>query len=248
MLSKKIILYIATTLILCSYTNNCYAFVFTDWVNYYENAKILTQEIEQNIHLVETYKNQVLQYKNMLQNSVKPSQEIWGNINNLMSKIQQTNYKILDYRRQLGGMEAYLNKFATPEQIKSINLLAPGQNGIKYYNQQNELSEASRRFSSEAALQSADQQIQQLSKDAQEIEKLQNAANGATGNLAAEGYNNQIAAHQDTQLLQIRHLLANQQQVMATEMRAKVAKESQQNAADQIFLNQKISKSGGEEW
>ena len=35
---------------------------------------------------------------------------------------------------------------------------------------------------------------------------------------------------------------------MATEMRAKVAKESQQNAADQIFLNQKISKSGGEEW
>lgn len=63
------------------------------------------------------------------------------------------------------------------------------------------------------------------------IERLQSSAQGATGQMQAIGYANQLASHQANQLLQIRGLLIAQQNVLATRDQALADREAKQDAA-----------------
>ena len=63
------------------------------------------------------------------------------------------------------------------------------------------------------------------------MQRLQSAAQGATGQMQAIGYANQLASQQANQLLQIRGLLIAQQNAVTTRMQAEADREAQQQAA-----------------
>jgi P-type conjugative transfer protein TrbJ len=65
------------------------------------------------------------------------------------------------------------------------------------------------------------------------LQRLQSSAQGASGQLQAIGYANQLASHQANQLLQIRGLLIAQQNVVATRNKALADREAQQQAASE---------------
>lgn len=67
-----------------------------------------------------------------------------------------------------------------------------------------------------------DQQQDNLASDARQLERLQSAAQGADGQLAAIGYANQLASNQANQLLQIRSLLIAQQNAEAARLAAEL--------------------------
>ncbi|WP_425286219.1 hypothetical protein [Acinetobacter baumannii] len=76
-----------------------------------------------------------------------------------------------------------------------------------------------------------DKQQDNLTADAATLQRLQSSAQGATGQMQAIGYANQLASQQANQLLQIRGLLIAQQNAVATKMQADADKEAQQAAA-----------------
>ena len=69
----------------------------------------------------------------------------------------------------------------------------------------------------------------------QHLQRLQANAQGATGQMAAIQYANQLASNQANQLLQLRALLIAQQTADATRNQVLADREAQQQAADQSW-------------
>lgn len=91
-------------------------------------------------------------------------------------------------------------------------------------------SEAQKR-ANDAVLRGVDQQQTALQNDARQLVHLQQQAQGATGQMAAIQYANQLASAQTNQLLQIRGLLVAQQNADVTRSAVITDREAQQAAA-----------------
>jgi P-type conjugative transfer protein TrbJ len=76
-----------------------------------------------------------------------------------------------------------------------------------------------------------DKQQDAMESDARQLQRLQSSAQGATGQMQAIGFANQLASNQANQLLQIRGLLIAQQNAVATRNQVIADKEAQEAAA-----------------
>jgi P-type conjugative transfer protein TrbJ len=94
----------------------------------------------------------------------------------------------------------------------------------------------------DAMFQGIDQQQSNLNNDAAQLQRLQSQAQGATGQMAAIGFANQLASNQANQLLQIRALLIAQQNALATRVNADADREALQNAASKALRNGTLSR------
>ncbi len=70
--------------------------------------------------------------------------------------------------------------------------------------QNRNLASESQKKANDALFKGLEQQQRNLTADARQLERLQSAAQGATGQMQAIGFANQLAANQANQLLQIR--------------------------------------------
>ena len=77
---------------------------------------------------------------------------------------------------------------------------------------------------------------------ATQLQRLQTQAQGATGQMQAIGYANQLASNQANQLLQIRSLLLAQQNALATRAQADADREAQQAAARATSTEKRIDR------
>ena len=68
----------------------------------------------------------------------------------------------------------------------------------------------------DALFKGLDKQQDTMVADALTLQRLQSSAQGASGQMQALGYANQLLSHQANQLLQIRALLIAQQNMVAT--------------------------------
>jgi P-type conjugative transfer protein TrbJ len=93
------------------------------------------------------------------------------------------------------------------------------------------LGSESQKKANDALFKGLDRQLDGLQTDASQLQRLQTAATGATGQLEAIGYASQLASHQSNQLLQIRALLIAQQNAIATRDQALVDREAKEAAA-----------------
>jgi P-type conjugative transfer protein TrbJ len=82
-----------------------------------------------------------------------------------------------------------------------------------------------------------DQQQTAIKSDATQLRRLQSAAQGADGQMAALGYANQLASHQTNQLMQIRALLIAQQNAATTKAQVEHDRQSQADAAAASLRN-----------
>jgi P-type conjugative transfer protein TrbJ len=135
------------------------------------------------------------------------------------------------YKNQLGSLDAYLGKFQDVAYYRSSPCFSA--RGARMPNaqrwKQNRRLASSRRRRPTMPCSRADQQQDALTADARTLQRLQGAAQGATGQMQAIGYANQLASQQANQLLQIRGLLIAQQNAIATRrMQALADREAQQ--------------------
>jgi hypothetical protein len=83
-------------------------------------------------------------------------------------------------------------------------------------NENRRLASESQKKANDALFKGLDSTTGSLKADARTLERLQSAAQGASGQMQAIGYANQLASQQANQLLQIRGLLIAQQNAVAT--------------------------------
>jgi P-type conjugative transfer protein TrbJ len=86
-----------------------------------------------------------------------------------------------------------------------------------------------------------------MQADARSLQRLQSGAQGATGQMQAIGYANQLAS-QANQLLQIRGLLIAQQNAVATRNQALADREAQEAAAGEQLRSGTFRSSSGRTW
>ncbi|MEO7129671.1 MAG: P-type conjugative transfer protein TrbJ, partial [Rhodoferax sp.] len=152
--------------------------------------------------------------------------------NSLRSSIDTLSY----YKQQLGSIDAYLGKFQDVNYYKNSACFNGGAcsdatRAALLANQQTYQSESQKK-ANDALFKGLDKQQDALQFDASTLQRLQSGAQGATGQMQALGYANQLASSQANQLLQIRALLITQQNAATTRAQALTDDEAMRAAAD----------------
>lgn len=211
---------------------------------------IAAQEaVAQTLKQIEEYRTQLLQYERQLMDAASPALWLWdeanSTINSLLATIDQLNY----YRQQLGNIDNYLAQFKTIADYKTdwfngLNASLRQEIMDTYL-----LANASQKQANDALIKSLDARQQNLYRDAQNLERLQAMAQGASGQMQAIQYANQLASHQSNQLLEIRAALIAQQNVLATQAQEATTIRAQQQAAhERLSESQPTSTSNPRRW
>lgn len=222
-----------------------------DGANLTANMTSAYEEVLQTLKQIEEYRTQLQQYENQLQNTLAPAVYLWdqaqATINNLMAAVNTLE----NLKRKLGSLDSYLAKFKDINYYRNSPCFttrgcSPAEMAALASVKQ--LASESQKLANDALFKGLDQQQANLSTDSLKLQMLQSAAQGATGQMQAIGFANQLASQQANQLLQIRGLLIAQQNAIGTKMQADADKEAQMGAADEQFKRGTYRASSGRGW
>ncbi len=205
-----------------------------DGTNLVQTVTSALENVAQTAKQIEQYKTQLLQYENMIQNTLAPAANIWDQATTTMNALRGSIDTLNYYKNQLGSIDAYLGKFKdTAFYLNSPCYSLAGCTAAEWaaMKDSGRLGSEAQKKATDALFRGLDQQQNAMQSDAGQLLRLQSAAQGATGLMQAVGYANQLASHQSNQLLQIRGLLVAQQNVIATRNQALADREAKEAAA-----------------
>jgi P-type conjugative transfer protein TrbJ len=210
-----------------------------DGANLSQNVVTALENVSQTLKQIQQYKTQLQQYQNMLQNTQTPTTYVWDMASKTMNDLRKAIDTLQYYKSSLGSISAYQGKFKDTNSYRgSPCFTRTGCSTSEWAalsNSQNLASEAQKK-SLDAVLLAIDKQQEAIQSDAIQLQKIQNLAQNANGQMQAIGYANQLASQQAYQLLQIRALLIAQQNMMAAHYQALADREAQARAADALVL------------
>ncbi|WOI48026.1 P-type conjugative transfer protein TrbJ [Acidovorax sp. BLS4] len=216
-----------------------------DGANLTQTVMSAVENVAQTLKQIEQYRTQLQQYENMIQNTVAPAAYIWdqaqSTISGLMNAVNTLDY----YKNQLGSLDSYIGKFQDVSYYKSSPCFsASGCSDAERaaMEQNRRLASESQKKANDALFKGLEQQQRNLASDSRTLERLQSAAQGATGQMQAIGFANQLASNQANQLLQIRGLLIAQQNAVTTRMQAEADLEARQQATHATSTESRIGK------
>ncbi len=216
-----------------------------DGANLTQTVMSAVENVAQTLKQIEQYRTQLQQYENMIQNTVAPAAYIWdqaeSTISGLMNAVNTLDY----YKNQLGSLDSYIGKFQDVSYYKSSPCFsASGCSDAERaaMEQNRRLASESQKKANDALFKGLEQQQRNLATDSRTLERLQSAAQGASGQMQAIGFANQLASNQANQLLQIRGLLIAQQNAVTTRMQAEADLEARQQATHATSTESRIGK------
>ena len=206
-----------------------------DVTNIVQTTSTALDNVTRTAKQIEQYQLQIQQYQNMLQNTAAPVTQIWDQAQSTMNSLRGSLDTLGYYKNQLGSIDAYLGKFQDVNYYKNSPCFNGGACSDEtrtalLANQQTYQSESQKK-ANDALFRSLDKQQDALQADASTLQRLQSGAQGATGQVQALGYANQLASSQANQLLQIRGLLIAQQNAATTRAQALADDEAMRAAA-----------------
>jgi P-type conjugative transfer protein TrbJ len=192
------------------------------------------ESVAHTLKQIQQYQTQLQQYENMLRNTTAPSTQIWDQAQRTMTALRGSIDTLSQYKSTLGSMDAYLGKFKDTAGYRSSPCYSVNgctQDEWRAMKAQEAFGSEAQKKANDAVFRGLDQQQDALEADARQLERLQSSAQGATGQMQAIGYANQLASHQSNQLLQIRALLVAQQNAIATRNQVLADREAKEAAA-----------------
>lgn len=205
-----------------------------DGANLSQNLMTALESVAMTLKQIEQYKTQLQQYENMIQNTTAPLTNVWDQAQATMGNLRGAIDTLSYYKTQLGSLNSYLGKFGDTATYMNSPCYSPAGCTPAQWSSligSRTLGNQAQKKATDALFQGLDQQQTAMQADAANLASLQSGAQGASGQLQAIGYANQLASHQSNQLLQIRGLLIAQQNVIATRNQALADKEAQEAAA-----------------
>jgi len=209
-----------------------------DGANLTQTVMSAVENVAQTLKQIEQYRTQLQQYENMLQNTAAPSAYIWDQATTTMSQLRGAINTLDYYKRQMGSLDGYLAKFQDVSYYRSSPCFNTGCTKAQWdamTKNAGKLGSEAQKKANDALLKGLDQQQDAMENDARQLERLQSSAQGATGQMQAIGFANQLASNQANQLLQIRGLLSAQQNAIATRNQVLADREAIEAAADENF-------------
>ena len=214
-----------------------------DIANLAQTIMSATENAAQTAKQIQQYQVQLQQYENQLRNTLQPSAYLWEQASRTMTQLRGAIDTLNEYRRAVGGIEAYLSKFGDASYYKSLCFSERGCTPAQWAAMEDSerLGSQAQKKANDALFRGLDQQQAALSRDSAHLERLQRGAQGAQGQMAAIQFANQFASQQANQLLQIRGLLIAQQSAEAARAAAVAAREAKALAAHEAATQSRIS-------
>lgn len=209
-----------------------------DSANLTQTVLSATESVAQTLKQIEQYRTQLQQYENMIQNTAAPAAYIWDQATSTMTQLRGSIDTLSYYKNQAGSLDGYLSKFQNVSYYRSSPCFNIGCTKAEWdaMNQaSNSLSSETQKKANDALFKGLDKQQDAMETDARQLQRLQSSAQGATGQMQAIGFANQLASNQANQLLQIRGLLVAQQNAVASRNQVIADREAKEaTAAEQL--------------
>lgn len=213
------------------------------------DAGNLREAMAQTLQQIEQLKTQSAQLKHMEQNTKAPDAYLWDQAATTMEQLRQAMATLEHYQQQAGGLEAYLAQFqdlAHYRRAPCVHSACAAGEGAQAARatarDTTQLGSQAQKKANDALLRGLDHQHNAVQADARQLQRLQSHAQGATGQMQASGFANQLASHQAHQLLQIRGLLIAEQNAVATRQQVLADREARQQAALEAALAPRIQR------
>ncbi len=205
-----------------------------DAPNLKQNIVTAIENVSQTAKQIQQYQLQLQQYENMLKNTAMPDRQQWDSAAATIGQLRKSIDTLSYYKAHLGSVDAYLEKFRDTANYRrtpcySYRGCTPAE--WDAMRAKEEFGSASQKRATDALFKGLEAQQYNMQIDANQLERLQGSAKGASGQLQAISYANQLASHQSNQLLQIRALLIAQHNVLATQDQVHADREAKQKAA-----------------
>ena len=193
----------------------------------------LGQSIATVIELVEAQILRSAGHDISLQNIAKPSVETWDDPQAIVNALLESIDPMSALQNSFGGTDAYLDKFQDTAYYRNSPCYSPAGCSAQQWaalNESRTLGSTAKKGVTDGLFKSVVQQESAMQTDAQQLQRLQSSARNADGQLAAQGYTNQLLSQIATQALQTRGLLAAGFKSTATGDRVKADQEAFQQA------------------
>lgn len=222
-----------------------------DGANLTQSIVTAIESVAQTLNQIDQYRTQLQQYENMIINTTAPAANIWDDATTTMNRLRLSIDTLDYYKNNVGSIDSYLAKFKDTATYRNSPCYTPrGCPSTEWAAlvESDRVGSESQKKATDALFRGLDQQQEALQSDANQLLRLQSSAQGASGQVQAIGYANQLASHQSNQLLQIRALLIAQQNVIATRNQALSDREAKEFAANEKFLKGTFRPSPVREW
>jgi P-type conjugative transfer protein TrbJ len=216
-----------------------------DSANLAQTVMSAVENVAQTLKQIEQYRTQLQQYENMLQNTAAPAAYIWDQAQSTMNQLRGAIDTLSYYKNQVGSLDGYLSKFQDVSYYRSSPCFNIGCTKAEWdamTKNSAKLGSEAQKKANDALFKGLDQQQDAMESDARQLQRLQSSAQGATGQMQAIGFANQLASNQANQLLQIRGLLIAQQNAAATRQQVLSDQEAKQLAAHAASTEPRIER------
>ena len=207
--------------------------VTIDPTNIVQSTISAEQAITQTAQQLQQYQTQLQQLENQIKNTANPSSFQWDNANAIINQLLASIKTLNTYQAQAGSINAYLNTTSDASQYQSSSCLATGCNSAQVQQLTANAYNGSdaQKSANDDMLRNIAAQQQQLQSDANDLQVLQQNAQGSTGQMQAIQAANQLASNQAMQLMEIRSLMMTQQVAEQARAQSVTDSEAQQIAA-----------------
>lgn len=209
-----------------------------DVANMKQTTVTAIENVEQTLKQIEQYKTQLMQYENMIRNTMAPPAYLWAKVEYAMNRVIHLSNTIRYYEQQYGGLDNYMQRFRNTNYYRSSpcfnlegkcndsawRLVQDGQN----------TSTDAQKSANDSLLRGLSEHQNQIPLDAAHLQLLQQRTQTAGGQMEALQYANQLAAFQSNQLLQMRQMLIAQHNATNTQNQAEVDQKAMQQAAREV--------------
>ncbi|EFI8498315.1 P-type conjugative transfer protein TrbJ [Escherichia coli] len=190
---------------------------------------------------IDQYKKQLQQYENQLQNTVAPAAYIWSEVDATIGKIVQAQQTLEYYTNSAGSIDSYLSRYQNVEFYQNsacFKLSGCTESDMKKLDKKTAANSDAIRRSNADVIKSVQLQQKSLNADAKKLQRMQQQAGSAKGQMEALGAANQLAAAQANQLIQLRSLLTAQSQAAATIAQEASDKKAQEEASSTMLRDE----------
>ena len=220
-----------------------------DAANLQQTPISAVEAVNQTNKQIEQYALQLQQYEDMIKNSIAPAAYVWDQAQRTMNKIIALQDQLDFYMNQAGDVNTYMRKFGSASAYRnSPYFAAPTKENKKAILESEELGSEAQKHANDNVVRTLENQQAALKADAASLENIQSKAQTAQGRLEAIQYANQLASHQNNQLLQLRGLLMAKIAAENAREQTTAAREARQQAADDLATESRFKKSSGRGW
>jgi P-type conjugative transfer protein TrbJ len=227
-----------------------------DPANFAQNLVTAIEAVDQTLTQVLQYKNQLLQYEEIVRNGLAPAVYTWDRIVSIQNKLQTIASSLRDYKHWLRDLDDYLKRFADLDYYRSArcygsNLSCPEAEWDRILRESQDLhglGSESQKKTLDQLMRALDASDDELASESTNLQKLQRQAQNAKGHMQAMQAGNQLASAQVQQLMQMRAIMVAQYRAVAVQALVAQTQEAQQTAAGERYRRPMAKDSPKKSW